>query len=178
MKLCVFLLFQLCPWIIHVGDWALRWTEGNKTVQILFVMLIFPVIMNALQYYIIDGFIKDQRPGDHEPIPSDDGEENDDEGVRRTARRRSAESEQQSEGAYDSDEEATAKNLKSVEAPEVSDKGATSTGSVKSRSDLKELKEYDPAIDGERGTSSGSSVKGVRSAASPPNERAEEAKTT
>ena len=58
-----------------VGDWALRWTEGNQALQVFFVMLLFPVIMNALQYYIIDGFIKNQKPGDHEPIPSEDGEE-------------------------------------------------------------------------------------------------------
>lgn len=58
MKACVFLVFELCPWIIRVGDWALRWTEGNEALQIAFVMLIFPLIMNALQYYIIDTFIK------------------------------------------------------------------------------------------------------------------------
>ena len=58
MKACVFLIFELCPWIIRVGDWALRWTEGNEAIQIAFVMLIFPLIMNALQYYIIDTFIK------------------------------------------------------------------------------------------------------------------------
>ena len=58
MKACVFLIFELCPWIIVVGNWALRWTEGNEAIQIAFVMLIFPLIMNALQYYIIDSFIK------------------------------------------------------------------------------------------------------------------------
>lgn len=58
MKICVFFVFQLCPWIVRVGDWALRWTEGNEAIQIAFVMLIFPLIMNALQYYIIDTFIK------------------------------------------------------------------------------------------------------------------------
>ena len=31
--------------------------------------------MNALQYYIIDSFIKDQKPTDHEPIPSEDGDD-------------------------------------------------------------------------------------------------------
>ena len=67
MKLCVFLIFQLCPWIIRIGDWALRWTEGNEMVQVFFVMLFFPVVMNAIQYYIIDSFIKDQKPSDHEP---------------------------------------------------------------------------------------------------------------
>lgn len=58
MKICVFFLIQLLPFIVKVGDWALRWTEGNAAVQIIFVMLLFPVIMNAIQYYIIDTFIK------------------------------------------------------------------------------------------------------------------------
>jgi len=58
MKVCVFFLFQICPWIVIVGDWALKWTEGNTALQIAFVMLIFPLIMNAFQYYVIDSFIK------------------------------------------------------------------------------------------------------------------------
>lgn len=58
MKICVFFLIELLPFIVKVGDWALRWTEGNTAVQIFFVMLLFPVIMNAMQYYIIDIFIK------------------------------------------------------------------------------------------------------------------------
>lgn len=82
MKLCVFLIFQISPWIIDVGNWALRWTEGNETVQVIFVMLVFPVIMNAIQYYIIDGFIKNQAPSDHEPIPSVDGDGEDEDHVR------------------------------------------------------------------------------------------------
>ena len=61
MKACVFLLFELCPWIVVVGDWALRWTEGNEAVQVAFVMFIFPLIMNAVQYYIIDMFIKQKK---------------------------------------------------------------------------------------------------------------------
>ena len=58
MKFCVFILFALFPWLGRVGDWALEWTEGNEALQVAFVMLIFPLIMNALQYYIIDTFIK------------------------------------------------------------------------------------------------------------------------
>ena len=61
MKACVFLLFELCPWIVVVGDWALRWTEGNEAIQVTFVMFIFPLIMNAMQYYIIDTFIKQKK---------------------------------------------------------------------------------------------------------------------
>ncbi|OAL38548.1 hypothetical protein AYO20_02198 [Fonsecaea nubica] len=69
MKICVFIIFQLCPWLGPVGDWALGWTEGNEAVQVAFVMFIFPLIMNAAQYYIIDTFIK-QKKG-----PQDDSEE-------------------------------------------------------------------------------------------------------
>lgn len=57
MKLCVFVLIQVFPVIIKIGDWALRWTEGNTALQIIFVMLLFPLIMNAIQYYIVDIFI-------------------------------------------------------------------------------------------------------------------------
>lgn len=69
MKICVFFLIQLLPFIVKVGDWALRWTEGNAAVQIFFVMLLFPVCMNAIQYYIIDTFIK--KPS-HELLEEED----------------------------------------------------------------------------------------------------------
>jgi len=82
MKLCVFLLFQLFPWLGWVGDWALRWTEGDERLQIAFVMFIFPLIMNAAQYWIIDSFIKDrtgegyeyQEVGAEEEIGEDENE--------------------------------------------------------------------------------------------------------
>lgn len=63
MKLFVFLLFMMLPWLPWVGDWALRWTEGNEALQIAFAMFIFPLCMNALQYWIIDSLIQDQRRG-------------------------------------------------------------------------------------------------------------------
>ncbi|KAI1107807.1 vacuolar membrane protein-domain-containing protein [Jackrogersella minutella] len=74
MKVCVLIVFLILPWISRVGDWALRWTEGNERVQIVFVMMLFPLIMNALQYYIIDGFIKMKEPT-HEVLASEDGDE-------------------------------------------------------------------------------------------------------
>jgi hypothetical protein len=61
MKLFVWLLFALLPWLPWVGDWALRWTEGSEALQIAFVMFIFPLAMNIMQYYIIDSFIKDNK---------------------------------------------------------------------------------------------------------------------
>ncbi|KAI0383776.1 vacuolar membrane protein-domain-containing protein [Hypomontagnella monticulosa] len=76
MKVCVLIIFLILPWISRVGDWALKWTEGNERVQIIFVMMLFPLIMNALQYYIIDSFIKLKEPG-HERLPSEDGGDRD-----------------------------------------------------------------------------------------------------
>ncbi|KAI9725569.1 MAG: hypothetical protein M1828_003057 [Chrysothrix sp. TS-e1954] len=74
MKLCVFFIFQLLPWIAWIGDWALRWTEGSEALQIAFVMFVFPLIMNALQYYIIDSFIKEPqgKEGEHGNVREDD----------------------------------------------------------------------------------------------------------
>ncbi|TEA19358.1 Vacuolar membrane protein [Colletotrichum sidae] len=71
MKFCVLIIFLLLPWISRVGDWALRWTEGNEQLQIFFVMMFFPLIMNAMQYYIIDSFIK-QPQTEHERLPDED----------------------------------------------------------------------------------------------------------
>ncbi|KAI9048341.1 hypothetical protein LZ554_008133 [Drepanopeziza brunnea f. sp. 'monogermtubi'] len=75
MKICVLIIFLVLPWISRVGDWALRWTEGDEVLQVVFVMLVFPVIMNATQYYIIDSFIKNQTPEGHESIPEEGEEE-------------------------------------------------------------------------------------------------------
>ncbi|KAI9800126.1 MAG: hypothetical protein M1833_003453 [Piccolia ochrophora] len=72
MKICVLIIFNLMPWISRIGDWALKWTEGNVTLQITFVMLLFPVTMNALQYYIIDSFIKEKDSNEHEAVPTND----------------------------------------------------------------------------------------------------------
>ncbi|KAI5286501.1 hypothetical protein KEM52_001974 [Ascosphaera acerosa] len=66
MKSCVVALIHFVPGIVAFGDWLLSWTEGNTAVQIFFVMLLFPVCMNALQYYIIDAFIKRKPPVDQE----------------------------------------------------------------------------------------------------------------
>ncbi|KAI8635164.1 vacuolar membrane protein-domain-containing protein [Xylariaceae sp. FL1651] len=91
MKICVLLIFLILPWISRVGDWALKWTEGNEHLQIIFSMMLFPLIMNAVQYYIIDSFIK-KKEMDHDRIPQEDiddrnpfdggfGDDNDDESI-------------------------------------------------------------------------------------------------
>ncbi|KAG0644875.1 vacuolar membrane protein-domain-containing protein [Tuber brumale] len=62
MKLVVWLIFALCPWLGRLGDWMLAWTEGDKRLQVFFVMFFFPLVMNAMQYYIIDSYIKNSNP--------------------------------------------------------------------------------------------------------------------
>ncbi|PUU73579.1 Vaculolar membrane protein-domain-containing protein [Tuber borchii] len=74
MKLVVWLIFALCPWLGRLGDWMLAWTEGDKRLQVFFVMFFFPLVMNAMQYYIIDSYIKNKNPShtalqDSAPIP-------------------------------------------------------------------------------------------------------------
>ena len=167
MKCCVFLIFQLCPWIITVGDWALRWTEGNEMVQVFFVMLFFPVIMNALQYYIIDGFIKDQKPAEHEAIPSEDSDDENDDNPRRSRRRRSGDGSGEIED-YESEDDDTIKNREAVKVSKVSDKARSPDRVSKPKGISKKLDEYDPATDGHRSGSSGSSTKSARGKSLPP----------
>ena len=104
-------------------------------MQVFFVMLFFPVVMNALQYYIIDSFIKDQKPSDHEPIPSENGDADgiDDDGrARRT-------------GSFGSDGRGD-----SPEITETSKDGSEiKVSSPDLKTDPRKLDEYDPAVDGE-----------------------------
>lgn len=58
MKLVVVTFFHLCPWIENVGEWILGWTKGNYKLQVVFVMLIFPLVMNIAQFWIIDTIVK------------------------------------------------------------------------------------------------------------------------
>lgn len=145
MKFCVLVIFVMFPWISRVGDWALRWTEGDEKVQIVFVMMLFPLIMNALQYYIIDSFIKKQaskedtegqsRPGseggNYQRISGASSEAHDDPHHQQQQQRRSSvESERDVKG---------------------------STGAQISKSDSPVHQEYDPEVDGDRTTVRGSS---------------------
>lgn len=151
MKICVFFIFHILPWIVIVGDWALKWTEGNETLQVIFVMLLFPVIMNAVQYYIIDSFIKNQKPTDHEPIPSEDGEDDEDEGNGQNRRRRSRTLEHSVDGALleSGDEAEITKSIGKAKAAELENESAKSNSVSKSSPDSQKLGEYNPDTDGE-----------------------------
>ncbi|KAI7898888.1 vacuolar membrane protein-domain-containing protein [Cokeromyces recurvatus] len=58
MKIVVVILFSICPWLESFGKWVLSWTMGNYRIQVVFVMLIFPLIMNIVQFWIIDTIVK------------------------------------------------------------------------------------------------------------------------
>ncbi|KAI8075970.1 vacuolar membrane protein-domain-containing protein [Halteromyces radiatus] len=75
MKLLVLLLFRLCPWLEWFGEWVLGWTSGNYKIQVVFVMLIFPLIMNIAQFWIVDTILKHN--SQHTPIHLDDAMDED-----------------------------------------------------------------------------------------------------
>jgi len=150
MKICVLIIFLVLPWISRVGDWALRWTEGNEALQVAFVMLVFPVIMNATQYYIIDSFIKNQKP-DHGRLEDDERDDESD-----TYEDPSGSSDEIHSG--DEDDELLAKSdlakKITVEQVKKSKKGSGSRGQ-----NLIGNKDYDPLLDGEISPTNGSASK-------------------
>lgn len=80
MKLFVFFLFLAMPFLPWIGDWALRWTEGNEALQIAFALFLFPLAMNAVQYWVIDNFIMDKNQdrkhaGGYSHVAEEDEEE-------------------------------------------------------------------------------------------------------
>jgi len=154
MKVCVLVIFLVLPWISRVGDWALRWTEGNEELQVFFVMLFFPVIMNATQYYIIDSFIKNQKPTDHELIPSVDGDTDEDDVRCRDSYGGPA------SGSSDEINSGDEEDAPAKATPETKTQSTVRSKS-KTKSGMKD--EYDPALDGESGsTDVGSGSSGER----------------
>lgn len=140
MKFCVLIIFIMFPWISRVGDWALGWTEGNEKLQIVFVMMLFPLIMNALQYYIIDSFIKAQASkddtGGHEVGRGEGSSGNG--GGGGGSYQRIAPSDEHEEGVESS----------SVDGDDILAKAKLGSQISKSASPVRE--EYDPEVDGDR----------------------------
>jgi hypothetical protein len=148
MKICVLIIFLVLPWISRVGDWALKWTEGDEALQVIFVMLVFPVIMNATQYYIIDSFIKNQKP-EHERIPGEDADSID--GERHQDPYEDPRS-GSSDEVHSGDEDDAEVLAKGVEVSKVKPKEnvRSKRGSRSGKSPLKTgSKDYDPLFDGE-----------------------------
>ncbi|KAF8574204.1 hypothetical protein K439DRAFT_1373081, partial [Ramaria rubella] len=78
MKLLLVGLFAAWPGIFELAEWLLSWTAGNDRLQVIFVMGIFPIIMNVLQFWLIDSIVKASASR-----PMEDSSRVDDEGSRR-----------------------------------------------------------------------------------------------
>ncbi|KAG2128988.1 vacuolar membrane protein-domain-containing protein [Suillus clintonianus] len=97
MKMIVVGLFAAWPGISKVGDWLLSWTAigDGDAFQVIFAMGLFPIIMNILQFWLIDSIVKASSSSaelptnsprmsdvhDREPLfraPEDDEDEDDD----------------------------------------------------------------------------------------------------
>ncbi|EJT81625.1 hypothetical protein GGTG_01603 [Gaeumannomyces tritici R3-111a-1] len=158
MKVCVLIIFVLFPWISHVGDWALGWTEGNERLQIVFVMMLFPLIMNAMQYYIIDSFIKKQTGA---ATDEDDGDCGDAGRTQRGHLRRSSSS--GTHGSYDApgesaDEEELVEREGRHRTSGNRQSGAPAGPASAKPAGGRARREYDPDVDGDERTIIGSST--------------------
>ena len=91
--------------------------------------------MNALQYYIIDSFIKDQKPSGHEPVPSESGDSDDIDDNSRARRRGSVGSDCRGDSPEVTETSKDGSEVK-VSSPDI-------------KNDSRKLDEYDPAVDGE-----------------------------
>ncbi|KAJ7228262.1 vacuolar membrane protein-domain-containing protein [Mycena pura] len=88
MKFMVIGLLALFPGLFTLGAWLLSWTytEKGDALQVIFTMGVFPIIMNIIQFWLIDSIVKASGvaldldtpdPLDREPLfgaPDDDDE--------------------------------------------------------------------------------------------------------
>ncbi|KAH7105327.1 vacuolar membrane protein-domain-containing protein [Auriculariales sp. MPI-PUGE-AT-0066] len=88
MKLLVLLLVSIAPFLTSAAEWMLSWL--GEDAQVILVMGVFPVIMNILQFWIIDSIVKSPasagimlddspaRASEQEPIFNADDDSDDD----------------------------------------------------------------------------------------------------
>ncbi|KAH9833660.1 vacuolar membrane protein-domain-containing protein [Rhodofomes roseus] len=96
MKMLVIALFAVWPGIFMLGDWLLTFLGPSDAVQVIFTMGLFPIMMNIIQFWLIDSIVKSSQAaavalptltprsstdGEHEHEPlfraSSDDEDND-----------------------------------------------------------------------------------------------------
>lgn len=63
MKLIVVSIFRVMPFLFYVGEWLMGWTLHDVKLQVVFVMLVFPLIMNIVQFWLVDQVIKKRLEG-------------------------------------------------------------------------------------------------------------------
>ncbi|ODV96515.1 hypothetical protein PACTADRAFT_49845 [Pachysolen tannophilus NRRL Y-2460] len=58
MKLIIYMILEAFPFLVKIADWILSWSDQYENLQLVFVLMIFPLVMNSLQYYLIDNIIQ------------------------------------------------------------------------------------------------------------------------
>ncbi|KAH9948729.1 vacuolar membrane protein-domain-containing protein [Amylocystis lapponica] len=58
MKLLVVALFAAWPGIFGLADWMLGFLGTSDAIQVIFTMGVFPIMMNIIQFWLIDSIVK------------------------------------------------------------------------------------------------------------------------
>ncbi|KAI9000692.1 vacuolar membrane protein-domain-containing protein [Trametes punicea] len=66
MKLLVVALFAALPVIFKVGEWLLTFLGPSDAAQVIFTMGLFPIMMNVIQFWLIDSIVKGS--GNYAPL--------------------------------------------------------------------------------------------------------------
>lgn len=72
MKSVLYSLLEMGEkWWVRLGGLLLAWTNWSAELKVVFVIFIFPVVMNTLQYYLIDTIIQSPEYHSYEELSSD-----------------------------------------------------------------------------------------------------------
>jgi hypothetical protein len=63
MKIIIVIFFRLCPFLFDIGEFLLGWTLYSAKLQVVFVMLVIPLVMNIVQFWLVDQVIKKKLEG-------------------------------------------------------------------------------------------------------------------
>lgn len=58
MKLLVVALFAVWPGVFKIGEWLLDFLGPSDEIQVIFTMGLFPIMMNIIQFWLIDSIVK------------------------------------------------------------------------------------------------------------------------
>ncbi|KAI9323348.1 vacuolar membrane protein-domain-containing protein [Dichotomocladium elegans] len=57
-KICIYGVFVAIPQLFVFGDWVLHLLPDDAHHQVVFVMFVFPLVMNAFQFCVVDSIVK------------------------------------------------------------------------------------------------------------------------
>lgn len=82
MKIIVYVALICFPILLKLADWILSVFDKNDDLQLVFVLMVFPLVMNTVQYYLIDNIIQSPEYKTHlcdedkgllgQPLPDED----------------------------------------------------------------------------------------------------------